>query len=419
MNTRSPMEQPLINGIRLAERHRAIARIGATGRGGVDRQALTPEDTEARKLLLSWVQARGYAATADVIGNLFIRRQGARPELAPVMTGSHLDTQPTGGNFDGVFGVLAGLEVLETLDDLDVATPRPIELVVWMNEEGSRFAPPTMGSAVSAGAIPLNRALATRDGNGASVNEALLGQLAQLPGIRMRELGSRGFAFVEAHIEQGPVLEAARCRIGVVTGIQGLHAYEVEVVGFEAHAGTTPVRARQDALVAAITLIGRLRSEVADPADLLRFTVGRFEVAPGSPNTVPGKVVFSIDLRHPDPQVLAQVGRNIVRLCTGEVAGCAVRANVLLQSSPVKFDARIVESVRSAALRRGFSCMELVSGATHDSKYMAGHTPTGMIFIPCERGISHNEVENVLDADLAAGAQVLCDTVLSLMRTDL
>jgi len=410
---------PLINGPRLWDRHRAMAKIGATGKGGVNRQALTPDDTEGRRLLLDWAAARGYTATIDPIGNLFIRRPGANAKLSPVMTGSHLDTQPTGGKFDGVFGVLAGFEVLETLDDFGVVTERPTELVVWMNEEGSRFRPLTMGSAVAAGAIPLEHALAILDGKGISVNEALTEQIAQLPPLQRRPLGASGFAYIEAHIEQGPVLEGAHCDIGIVSGIQGVHAYEVEVLGYEAHAGTTPLRHRKDALVAATALLAQIRSEVADPLDILRFTVGRFEVSPGAFSTVPGKVTFNIDLRHPDPSHLLRTGDRILQICSGEIENCSVSAKVLLRSSPVKFDDRVVAIVRDAAARRKLAHMDIVSGATHDSKYTAGHTPTAMIFVPCEKGISHNEVEHAKDEDLAAGAQILCDAMLAVMSEKL
>jgi N-carbamoyl-L-amino-acid hydrolase len=410
---------PVINGPRLQDRHRAMAQIGATADGGVNRQALTAEDTEGRRLLLQWAAARGYTAGIDPIGNLFIRRAGSRAELGPVMTGSHLDSQPTGGKFDGVFGVLAGLEVLETLDDHGVVTERPLELVVWMNEEGSRFAPVTMGSAVAAGAVPLERALATRDAKGESVGDALDRQISQLPPMEARPLGARGFAYIEAHIEQGPVLEAARCDIGVVSAILGLHLYQVEVRGAAAHAGTTPSANRRDALVAAAALIGQIRAEMADPLDVLRFTVGRLEVSPGSPHVVPGKITFSIDLRHPDPEHLLRIGERILSMCTGAVDGCTVSASVLLRSSPVQFDERLVTAVRHAAQSRGYAHMNMVSGATHDAKYMADRTPSAMIFVPSEQGISHNALEHTDDADLAAGAQVLCDAMLSAASMDL
>ena len=409
------LHPPLINGIRLSERHRAMATIGATGNGGVNRQALTAEDTAGRRLLLEWAGQRGYASAIDPIGNLYIRRPGSRPELAPIMTGSHLDSQPTGGNYDGVFGVLAGLEVFETLDDSGVVTERPMELVVWMNEEGSRFSPPTMGSAVASGAIPLDGALATMDRNGVNVGDALAAQIAALPPLQRRPLDARGHAYIEAHIEQGPILESAGCDIGIVSGIQGLHAYQVEVRGAEAHAGTTPLRHRKDALVAATALMARIRTEIADPLDVLRFTIGRFEVAPGASSTVPGKVTFIIDLRHPDPDHLLQTGEKILALCSGEVEHCAVTAKVLLRSTPVKFDEQVVAVVREVTQRRRLKSMSLISGATHDAKYMAAHTPTAMIFVPCEKGISHNEAEHARDDDLAAGAQILCDAMLAVM----
>ncbi|WP_349606376.1 M20 family metallo-hydrolase [Cupriavidus sp. DF5525] len=406
---------PFINGSRLMDRHRAMAEIGATANGGVNRQALTSEDTRGRQLLLDWAAKRSYAVSIDPIGNLFIRRPGLRPDLSPVMTGSHLDSQPTGGRFDGVFGVLAGFEVLETLDDHGVTTERPMELVVWMNEEGSRFPPPTMGAAVASGAIPLERALATLDRNGVNVGDALAAQIGELPRLETRPLGAKGFAYIEAHIEQGPVLEEANCAIGIVSAIQGLHAYQVEVRGVEAHAGTTPLRHRKDALVAATTLITRIRSEIADPLDVLRFTVGRFEVAPGASSTVPGKVTFIIDLRHPDPRHLVQTGERILQLCSGEVENCSVSAKVLLRSAPVKFDEQVVAAVREATERRKYESRTMISGATHDAKYMAEHTPTAMIFVPCEKGVSHNEAENARDEDLAAGAQILCDAMLAVM----
>lgn len=408
--------RPLINGARLWSRHEELAQIGVTSGGGVNRQALSDEDSEARKLFLSWCSHRGYAAEIDPIGNLFIRRPGLRPDLAPVMTGSHLDTQPTGGNYDGIYGVLSGLEVLEALDDAEILTQHPIELVVWMNEEGSRFAPTTMGSAVYAGKIPLEDMLRVCDSTGVSVRQALTGQIARLPALKPRALGSVGHAYVEAHIEQGPVLENAGKQIGIVEVIQGLFAYQVEVTGFEAHAGTTPNSARRDALVAAISLIDRLREIARDEQDQTRFTVGRFEVHPGSPNTVPGKVQFSIDLRHPDAARLASVGEQILRVCLGRIEGCEVTAKQVLASAPVHFDPRILDVLQAKAKAGGLSHMRMISGATHDAKYVAVATPAAMLFIPCAEGISHNERESITQDAAVIGAQLLCDVLLELAR---
>ena len=400
-----------VDGRRLWERHLAMAKIGRTERGGVNRQALTPEDAEGRNLLLSWAAQRNYSASIDAIGNLFVRRPGLDAQAAPVMTGSHLDSQPTGGNFDGVFGVLAGLEVLETLDDNGLTTLRPIELVVWMNEEGARFPPTTMGSAVCAGELPLETALATIDKEGISVGEALAEHRSLIPPLTERELGENAFSYVEAHIEQGPVLEEKGCRIGIVTGIQGLSLFEIEVQGDEAHAGTTPLGSRRDAFVTASELAQTLRKLIHDPMDILRFTIGRFDVAPGSPNTVPGRVFFTIDLRHPDDAVLARTGQRLLDACRRQDGPCSVDARLLFESSPVTFDDNVLDVVRKAADDLGVPHIEMISGATHDAKFMVGRCPTAMIFVPCKDGISHNEAESARPDDLTAGAQLLCATI--------
>ena len=400
-----------VDGRRLWERHLAMAKIGRTERGGVNRQALTPEDAEGRNLLLSWAAQRNYSASIDAIGNLFVRRPGLDAQAAPVMTGSHLDSQPTGGNFDGVFGVLAGLEVLETLDDNGLTTVRPIELVVWMNEEGARFPPTTMGSAVCAGELPLETALATIDKEGISVGEALAEHRSLIPPLTERELGENAFSYVEAHIEQGPVLEEKGCRIGIVTGIQGLSLFEIEVQGDEAHAGTTPLGSRRDAFVTASELAQTLRKLIHDPMDILRFTIGRFDVAPGSPNTVPGRVYFTIDLRHPDDAVLARTGQRLLDACRRQEGPCSVDARLLFESSPVTFDDNVLDVVRKAADDLGVPHIEMISGATHDAKFMVGRCPTAMIFVPCKDGISHNEAESARPDDLTAGAQLLCATI--------
>ncbi|HUY18955.1 MAG TPA: Zn-dependent hydrolase [Candidatus Binataceae bacterium] len=399
---------------RLWRRHREIAQFGATGRGGVNRQALTPEDTAAHQQLLQWAAARGFAVSVDAIGNLFIRRPGRDCVASPVVAGSHLDTQPTGGNFDGVYGVLAAFEVLEAVEAAGVVTARPLETVVWTNEEGSRFQPGTMGSAVYAGHLPLAEALASADGRGTRLGDALAATLDAIGVTARREFRTPIAAYLEAHIEQGPILEAERRRIGVVSGIQGLKWMRVEVKGEEAHAGTTPRSARRDAFTAAIEMIAALRDLTRDEADLLRFTVGRFELSPNSPNTVPGHALFTIDLRHPDGDLLTSIGAQIEPLCRSRAGGCTVGVIETLDSSPVRFDAAIVEMVRCAAERQQLPHMEIVSGATHDAKFIAELCPAAMIFIPCERGISHNEAERAAAPDLAAGARVLAEVMLTL-----
>jgi N-carbamoyl-L-amino-acid hydrolase len=399
---------------RLWERHRAIAQFGATGRGGVNRQALTPEDIAARKQLLAWAATRRFATNVDAIGNLFIRRPGRDQNAAPIAAGSHLDTQPTGGNFDGVYGVLAAFEVLEAAEEAGIATSRPIETVVWTNEEGSRFQPGTMGSAVHAGRLPLDATLKIVDGRGTMLRDALSETLVAMGVTAHRELRAPIGAYLEAHIEQGPVLEAERKQIGVVTGIQGLKWMRVEIVGEEAHAGTTPRSARRDACAAAIEMIAALRELTRDQDDILRFTVGRFELSPNSPNTVPGRALFTIDLRHPDRELLVSLKPGIESLCREHAGGCAVSVIETLDSAPVSFDPAMVAMVRRAAERQNLSQMEIVSGATHDAKFIAELCPTAMIFIPCKRGISHNEAESAAPADLAVGARVLAEAMLSL-----
>lgn len=399
---------------RLWQRHMAMAEIGATGRGGVNRQALTTADGQARALLLEWSYRRGYTASLDPIGNLFIRREGSDPEALPVVTGSHLDTQPTGGNFDGIFGVLAAFEVLEVMDELGVRTERPIELVVWTNEEGSRFSPVTMGSAVYTSALPLDQALAAQDKNGTSVADALAAISECHRGAVPRRLGQRVAAYIECHIEQGPVLEGQQRIIGVVSGVQGLKQFLVEVTGEEAHAGTTPARLRKDALSAALDLLILLRKAMTDADDVLRFTVGQFEVFPGAPNTVPGRVTFTIDLRHPHAAELDRRADSIAALCKPIVGRCRTNLRELIKSAPVRFDSAVVDGIRSAAQLLDLPYLDMNSGATHDAKFMAGFCPSGMIFIPCRDGISHNEKELAEPAHLAAGTRVLSLVLMKL-----
>jgi beta-ureidopropionase / N-carbamoyl-L-amino-acid hydrolase len=399
---------------RVWERHMEMASIGATGRGGVNRQALTPEDTEARLRLLAWAAARGFSTSVDAIGNVFIRRAGEDPAASPVVAGSHLDTQPTGGNFDGVYGVLAAFEVLEAVADVGMMTAHPLEAVVWTNEEGARFQPTTMGSAVFAGALPLQTALATTDAAGLSVAQALAEAVPRLAIPQQRAFRSPMTAYLEAHIEQGPILEATHHTIGIVSGIQGLRWFRVEVTGEEAHAGTTPRRIRKDAFVAAVRMVTALQELMYDTADTIRFTVGRFEVTPNSPNTVPGHVLFTMDLRHPSAEVLSRLGDQVEAVCCGQAHGCSVVVTETLFSPPVEFDPAIRDLLRQTATRQAQAHMDMVSGATHDAKYMADLYPSGMLFVPCQGGISHNEAESATPSDLVAGTRVLAEVMLAL-----
>jgi N-carbamoyl-L-amino-acid hydrolase len=401
---------PTVDEARLWRRHEEMARVGGTAKGGVNRQALSPEDGRARALLASWAEARGFAVSSDAIGNLFIRRDGSERGAAPVMTGSHLDSQPTGGRFDGAYGVLAGFEVLEALEDAGIATRRPVELVAWTNEEGSRFQPGCMGSMVYSGRMKLEDALAVADRSGTTVAAALDG--LGLAGLALRR--PEVAAYVEAHIEQGPLLEAEGRTIGAVTGIQGCRWFAVDIAGEEAHAGTTPMAPRKDALKAALAIVAAIDAATADSEDRVRFTVGRFEVAPGSPNTVPGRVFFTVDLRHPEAAVLTRLGDLVAPLAAEHRRGCAVRVTETFTSPPVAFDERVVGRVAAAAASLGLEHRRMVSGANHDARFLADLCPTGMIFVPCERGVSHNEAENAKPADLAAGARVLAQVLREL-----
>jgi N-carbamoyl-L-amino-acid hydrolase len=396
-----------IDETRLWQRHVDMAKLGGLAKGGVNRQALSAEDAAARRLIGGWAQARGYDLFGDPIGNLYIRRAGTENDAAPVVTGSHMDSQPTGGKYDGIYGVLAGFEALEALDDAGIRTRRPVQVVAWMNEEGSRFQPGAMGSSVWSGHDDLEKMLSVTDREGVVLRDALARTLAEAP-VRQVDGFDRNFhAYIEAHIEQGPRLEAGAKTIGVVTGIQGSQRYTLDIVGEEAHAGTTPLRVRKDALKSAVAIVSALERHMHDPADVVRFTVGRFECRPGSPNTVPGHVHFTIDFRHPDAGVLARLGSGIEAVAKAAVGPCSVTVQRITDVAPTVFDKRIVDLVREKATALGLSNMDMPSGAGHDAMHVAPFCPAGMIFVPCERGISHNEAEAATPSDLAAGARVL------------
>lgn len=400
---------------RLWQRHADMAKLGGTPKGGVNRQALSPEDAAARNLLASWAKARGFAISTDAIGNLFVRREGTDPKALPVMSGSHMDSQPTGGRFDGMYGVLAAFEALEALEDAGVKTKRPVMAVAWTNEEGSRFQPGAMGSAVFAGHNRLEDMLEVKDWKGVVLKDALAETLKAAP-APMRE-GKPGFAldfYVEAHIEQGPRLENEKKTIGVVTAIQGSRRYIVETSGEEAHAGTTPRSARKDAFAAALRIAQAMYEATTDKDDTLRFTIGRVDVAPGSPNTVPGRTTFTIDMRHPSDAVLDAHEKTLREIVAAKAAPCSAGIERITCVAPTAFDPTVIDLVRAKSKALKLSNMDMPSGAGHDAMHIAKLCPAGMIFVPCERGISHNEIENASSADLAAGTKVLVEVLAAL-----
>ena len=401
-----------VNGRRLWSRLMEMAQIGATAAGGCNRQALTDLDMAARELLQRWAAAAHCAVRRDAIGNLFLRRAGSDESLPIVMTGSHLDTQPTGGKFDGVYGVLAGLEVLESLNDRGLATRHPIELCVWCNEEGSRFPLAMMGSAVWAGKLPLADARRQSDRAGVTVDEELrrLGFPA--------ELASRAHvkASLEVHIEQGPVLEQRVKTIGVVTGVQHMSRHEVLVHGQEAHAGPTPMHARKDPIRVLADVLPALYAAAAEQGPEARVTIGIIETRPGSPNTVPGLLRFTVDLRHPDAAryraLIARLDARVERALQQHGLEGGVRC--VWEAPGVTFDAACVAAVRDAAVTLGFEAMDIVSGAGHDSCNVSAVVPTAMVFVPCAVGLSHNEAESATPQDLEAGANVLLHALVTL-----
>ncbi|MGH8676909.1 MAG: Zn-dependent hydrolase [Burkholderiales bacterium] len=388
-----------------------LAKIGATAKGGVCRLALTDLDRQARDLFTSWCTEAGCTVTVDGIGNIFARRPGSSNQLPPIIAGSHIDTQPSGGKFDGNFGVLAGLEVVRSLNDHGIRTKAPIEVAVWTNEEGSRYTPVMMGSGVFVGAITLESTLQRTDLDGVTVGEALtkIGYSGSAP-VGNRPVG----AYFEAHIEQGPILEDSQKVIGVVGGALGLRWYDVVVTGQDAHAGPTPMRLRKNALVAASKMVADINELAHRFQPNGRATVGFMQVKPNSRNVIPGEVKFSIDLRHAEDDALEKMEALTRALCERHARSGSVTVNVerVANYPACKFDATCVAAVRNAAQQLGISHMDIVSGAGHDAIYMARVAPTSMIFVPCEGGISHNEIENAKPEDLAAGCNVLLNVML-------
>ncbi|QZI72988.1 Zn-dependent hydrolase [Pseudomonas protegens] len=397
---------PLINRERLWQSLMDLARLGATAKGGVCRLALTDLDRQARDLFVRWCEEAGCSVSVDGIGNIFARRAGRDPNRAPVMTGSHIDTQPTGGKFDGCYGVMAGLEVIRTLNDLGLETQAPIEVVVWTNEEGSRFPPCMMGSGVFAGKFDLAETLAKQDEQGLSV------------GAELRRIGYAGpravlghpvGAYFEAHIEQGPVLEDRQTTIGVVMGCLGQKWFDLTLSGVEAHAGPTPMHLRKDALVGAAQVVSAVNRIAHAHQPHACGTVGCLSLHPGSRNVIPGQVQMTLDLRHLHADRLQAMVDEVRQVIEDSCRqhGLSFELSATADFPPLDFDPACVAAVRQGAEHLGLSHMDIVSGAGHDAIFIAELGPAGMIFVPCEGGISHNEIENAAPQDLADGCAVL------------
>jgi N-carbamoyl-L-amino-acid hydrolase len=407
MNTRIP-----VNEARLWQSLMDMGQVGALPHGGCCRTALSAEDKAGRDLFVRWCRDAGCEVTSDVVGNLFARRPGRRPGRPSVATGSHLDTQPHGGKFDGIYGVLAGLEVVRALNDARIETEAPIDVVVWTNEEGVRFGPPLGGSSAFAGVVDVEKLHATVTLDGTTVRQDLesTGYLGhERPGERKFD------CFVEAHIEQGPILEAEGKTIGVVTRVQGLRWLKVTVTGMDGHAGTTPMDRRRDAMQGAAEMLLEINRIAREADQRARLTNGRFEIEPNSGATIPGRVVFICDLRHPEPDAIARLDAQMqdAMRAIAQRRGLEITIERVMEKPPVQFATEIVDTVRAAARGLGYDSIDMLSGAGHDAMNVAHVAPAGMIFVPCKDGLSHNEAESAEPAHLAAGAQVLLQALLA------
>ena len=396
-----------------------MAKLGAIAGDGVNRACLTELDRAARRMLIDWAREAGATVSVDDGANLWLRREGTDASAAPVLTGSHMDTQPNGGRFDGMYGVIAGLEAITALNDAGITTHRPVEVVAWTNEEGGRFAPGCMGSMSWAGFRPLSTWDDVTDPEGVRFADALAAHLAEEADLPRRPLGGKAHAYVEAHIEQGPRLEAEKLDIGVVTGIQGSRWFTVTLTGETAHAGTTPLALRRDAVQDMVRAIGALNALMADPKDVLRFTVGRIVVEPNTSNSVADKVRFTIDFRHPDRAVLLARGDAITGVVQAAVRDAGVAVHESFHALPVEFAPSVVDAVEAAAQAEGLEHMRMPSGAFHDAQFVVPVCPTGMIFVPCRKGISHNPAEYSEPGQLAAGTRVLARTLVQLAGVEL
>ena len=406
------LTQLRIDGERLWGRLMTMAQHGATAKGGVCRLTGSDEDKAGRDLFVDWCRAAGCEVTVDAIGNIFARRPGRDDSGGAVLAHSHLDSQPTGGKFDGVYGVLAALEVVETLNDNGIETDAPVEIGAWTNEEGARFAPALIGSGVFTGVFALEEMRAVTDKEGLALGD----ELARIGYAGEAAPGDRRIkAAFEVHIEQGPILEAEEKTIGVVGGVQGMRWYDLVLEGQEAHAGPTPMEHRRDPFQALVRILPEIYAQAGANAPWGRATFGDIKAEPGSRNTVPGRLTVAVDLRHPEQEVLEQMDRDFHAAVERECAalGIAGRIEPVWDCPAVKFDADCVAAVRRGAEVTGYPALEIVSGAGHDSVYLSRIAPVGMVFIPCEGGLSHNEAENATPEDVTAGCNVLLHAVLS------
>jgi N-carbamoyl-L-amino-acid hydrolase len=407
-----PQTNQRIDGKRLWDSLMAMAEIGATPKGGVRRLTLTDVDRRGRDCFRAECEAAGLAVRVDEIGNMFARRAGRDPDRLPVLFGSHLDSQPSGGKFDGALGVLAGLEVMHTLNDLGIVTEAPLELVNWTDEEGSRFGHSLMGSGVWAGVFPLDTAYGLTDAEGVTVRHALdeIGYHGPEPAAAFP-----ADAYFELHIEQGPILERETKQIGIVTGAQAQVWYDAVATGQDSHAGTTPPSARKDALVCAARIIDLVDRMMRARGEDGRGTVGQLLVSPNSRNVIPGEVRFSVEFRHPDAAEVDRLDAQFPREAGFIARDCGVKLELskLFAIPAQPFDPGCVDLVRQGAAGLGYSAREIVSGAGHDAVYVARHVPTAMIFTPCKDGLSHNEAESIGPEEAEAGAQVLFQAVLA------
>lgn len=405
-----------MNRSRLWRWHVELAAFGAFGETGVNRQALSEEEFLARDYLARIGREFSLEPLIDPAGNFFLRLEGSDPTAAHVLTGSHIDSQPMGGRFDGVYGVLSGIEAIAAMREAGLRPRRSIEIVAWMNEEGSRFAPGMMGSSVYSGKVPLERFLDIRDREDITVAMALSQMNERFSGMRRRADYPVPHAYIEAHIEQAPVLHDANVPIGVVTGLQGKKTYRVTVHGREAHVGTTPMRERQDALMASIDLIAKMSAVCEDAQDQTRFSVGRLDLTPNAPSVIPAKAVFSIDLRHPDSSRLDTLGAAIEDVLRTTPLSCRVSVEKLTDSPTTTFSAELMSRIRDASSRCSLASIDLLSSAGHDSRWINYICPTAMIFIPSKDGISHHHEEYSSPEQLSDGASVLAEVIAELAQ---